>query len=148
MQADIQAFQESTFADRDKAEGYFLGSLLVSGDGIANPSGSLFPTPETEYEARRVFGSSGMYNWQQLAKRFNFSITVKTKSGREYEINPLLGTDAVHGNQHVAGSVLFPHNIGLACSHNPKNFYNAGYWTRKSVKESGWSYVFAPTVAG
>ena len=58
-----------------------------------------------------------------------------------------MGTDAVHGNQHVSGSVLFPHNSGLACSHNPDNFYRAGKWTAEGVKKSGFNYAFAPTVA-
>ena len=59
----------------------------------------------------------------------------------------LLGTDAVHGNQHVIGEVIFPHNSGLSCSHNEKNFYNVGYWTGQSVKKIGFNYAFAPTVA-
>jgi len=58
-----------------------------------------------------------------------------------------LATDAVHNNQHVAGTILFPHNIGLSCSHNPDNFKNQGYWTGKNVRESGFHYAFAPTVA-
>lgn len=59
----------------------------------------------------------------------------------------LLGTDAVHNNQHVVGTILFPHNSGLACSHNSANFFNAGYWTGYNVKKSGFNYAFAPTVA-
>lgn len=70
-----------------------------------------------------------------------------TNDGKKYDIRPLLGTDAVHGNQHVSGSILFPHNIGLSNSHNPDNFYNAGYWTARAVKASGFNYVFSPTVA-
>lgn len=59
----------------------------------------------------------------------------------------LLGTDAVHGNQHVLGSILFPHNIGLAASHNQDNFANAAKWNAASVKQSGFNFAFAPTVA-
>ncbi len=58
-----------------------------------------------------------------------------------------MGTDAVHGDQHVSGSILFPHNIGLSCSHNPNHFYNLGYWTSKNIKRYGFNYAFAPTVA-
>lgn len=42
------------------------------------------------------------------------------------QIKLLLGTDAVHGNQHVLGEVLFPHNIGLASTFNPNHFYLQG----------------------
>jgi len=59
----------------------------------------------------------------------------------------LLGTDAVHNNQHVVGTILFPHNTGLACTHNAANFFNQGYWTGINVKRSGFNYAFAPTVA-
>ena len=88
-----------------------------------------------------------MSKWQKLSRKFNYSIIVTTKDGIKYDIKPLLGTDAVHGNQHVSGTILFPHNSGLACTHNPENFYNAGYWTSVGVKESGFNYAFAPTVA-
>lgn len=59
----------------------------------------------------------------------------------------MLGTDAVHGNQHVIGLPLFPHNIGMAATHNVENFQNEGYWTSVKTLESGFNFVFAPTVA-
>ncbi len=58
-----------------------------------------------------------------------------------------MGTDAVHGNQHILGEILFPHNIGFAATHNVQNFINAAYWNQKSVKSSGFNFAFAPTVA-
>ena len=88
-----------------------------------------------------------MPKWQKLAERFNYSIKVTTSDNKQYDIRPFLGTDAVHGNQHVSGTILFPHNVGIACSHNPDNFRNAGKWTAKGVKESGFNYAFSPTVA-
>jgi beta-glucosidase len=53
----------------------------------------------------------------------------------------------VHGDQHTIGTVLFPHNMGLSCSHNEANFENMGYWTKESMKRVGFNYAFAPTVA-
>ena len=88
-----------------------------------------------------------MDRWQKLAQRFNYTISVTTAQNKKYEIRPFLGTDAVHGNQHVSGTILFPHNSGLACSHNLMNFYNAGKWTAAGVKKSGFNYAFSPTVA-
>ena len=64
-----------------------------------------------------------------------------------YEIYPFLGSDAVHGNQHTIGEVLFPHNIGLAATHDPKCFRDAGYFMGKSLLATGFNYAFAPTVA-
>ena len=73
--------------------------------------------------------------------------SVKVVIQDRWEISIMSGTDAVHGNQHIIGEVLFPHNIGMAATHNKKNFYNAGYWTAMSVLESGFNYIFAPCVA-
>ena len=44
-------------------------------------------------------------------------------------IGYLLGTDAVHGNQHVLGNKLWPHNLGLANTHDPEIFEKQGKWT-------------------
>jgi beta-glucosidase len=87
-------------------------------------------------------------NWQTLANKFNqIGPEVTTAEGKTFRIKLLLGTDAVHSNQHVIGTILFPHNSGLACTHNANNFYNLGYWTGVNVKNSGFNYAFAPTVA-
>lgn len=94
-----------------------------------------------------IYANSTLEKWQKLTSKFSYSIIVTTNTNKKYDIKPLLGTDAVHGNQHQSGSILFPHNIGLSCSHNPDNFYNAGYWTATNVKKTGFNYVFAPTVA-
>jgi len=83
-----------------------------------------------------------MTNWKTLASLLNQPTTVGN-----YKIYPLLGTDAVHGNQHVVGQPLFPQNIGMAASHNNQNFKNAGKHAAASVRESGWNFAFAPTVA-
>jgi beta-glucosidase len=54
-----------------------------------------------------------MENWQKLTKKLDKKIIVNSKEG-PIEIALILGTDAVKGNQHVIGDVLFPHNIGLS----------------------------------
>ena len=58
-----------------------------------------------------------------MTDRFkNIGVTVKTKDNKEYFVRLLFGTDAVHGDQHSVGNVIFPHNIGLSCTHNETNF--------------------------
>lgn len=74
-------------------------------------------------------------NWKKLSDRLMSSgVKVKSSDGKNYEIKLLLGTDAVHGDQHTMERVLFPHNIGLSCTRNASHFKNVGYWTQKSVK--------------
>jgi beta-glucosidase len=62
-------------------------------------------------------------NWKKLTDRFaNIGVPVTTRDNKKYLIKFLLGTDAVHGDQHGVGNIIFPHNIGLSCTHNPLNF--------------------------
>ena len=82
-----------------------------------------------------VFIKATAENWKKLTDRFNkIGVDVTTKDNKKYSIKLLLGTDAVHGDQHSVGNVLFPHNIGLSCSHNSDHFQNLGYWTKQGVK--------------
>ena len=70
-------------------------------------------------------------NWKKLTDKLNNAgVSVTTKDNKKYLIKFLLGTDAVHGDQHSLGTVLFPHNIGLSCTHNEGNFENLGFWTK------------------
>ena len=45
--------------------------------------------------------------WQKVSTMANLFYTGPAGT------NLLLGNDAVHGDQHVTGTILFPHNIGL-----------------------------------
>ena len=94
----------------------------------------------------RIYANATMEKWQKMSAKFDYTVDVEV-GAKTYKIKPLLATDAVHNNQHAAGTILFPHNSGLACSNNPQHFYNLGKWTAKNVKESGFHYAFAPTVA-
>lgn len=80
---------------------------------------------------KQIYLNATAANWKKLTDKFvNIGVPVTTKDNKKYLIKLLLGTDAVHGDQHVVGNILFPHNIGLSCSHNPGNFENLGYWTK------------------
>ena len=53
----------------------------------------------------------------------------------------------MHGDHKIAENVIFPHNIGVSCSHNPENFYNIGFWGQKVMKMYGFNWGHVPTVA-
>src|SRR5207302_2937842 len=60
---------------------------------------------------------------------------------------PLLyGVDAVHGHNNVLGAVVFPHNIGLGCAHNPQLVEKAARVTAEEVRATGINWAFAPCV--
>ena len=59
----------------------------------------------------------------------------------------LYGIDAVHGHNNVRGAVIFPHNIGLGCTRNPKMVEEAARITAQEVAATGMHWTFAPCVA-
>lgn len=70
-----------------------------------------------------AFRKGNVTNWKKLTDRFqSLGVTVTTKDSGKYKVKFLMGTDAVHGDQHTVGNILFPHNIGLSCSRNDAHF--------------------------
>ena len=59
----------------------------------------------------------------------------------------LYGIDAVHGHNNVRGAVIFPHNIGLGCTRNPKLVEEASRITAVEMAATGIHWTFAPCVA-
>jgi beta-glucosidase-like glycosyl hydrolase len=103
-----------------------LGSILVPGHETPTGDGGVCG----DRLNHAAFLNATLENWQDMSRRLNISTQITDEEfGAKYNIYPLLGTDAVHGNQHVVGTTLFPHNIGLSCTHNPQNFFNAGNMT-------------------
>lgn len=59
----------------------------------------------------------------------------------------IYGIDAVHGNNNVYGTTIFPHNIGLGATRDADLVYRIGVATALEVRASGVQYDFAPCVA-
>src|SRR5262249_3397951 len=59
----------------------------------------------------------------------------------------LYGIDAVHGHNNVLGATIFPQNIGLGCTRNPKLVQAAARITAEEVRATGINWAFAPCVA-
>jgi beta-glucosidase len=98
-----------------------LGSVLSGGD--ADPS-----------------GSDAASAWVTMTKGF-------TDSGVSMGLPILYGIDAVHGNNNVSGSVIFPHNIGLGCTRNPALVEETGKITALEMRGAGVNWAFSPVVA-
>ena len=148
IQLDFYGLTGKTGTTSAEAIKFSLGSLLVGGNGCPDANGNMvFFDGLKEDQVKPIYAAATVEKWKKLADKFNYTINVTANNGKTYRIKPFLATDAVHGDQHVSGNVLFPHNIGLSCTHNPKHFFNAGYWTTSSMKKYGFNYAFAPTVA-
>ena len=127
VQLDMKALtnEEKETTNPEEAVTLELGSILISASAAPTESGNLARIPiETEYDKHmEAYRKGNETNWKKLTDRFqSLGITVSTKDSGKYKVKFLLGTDAVHGDQHTVGSVLFPHNIGLSCSKNEANF--------------------------
>ncbi len=103
-------------------ENYFLGSLLSGGNSDPKEGNSL--TAWTEMYER----------YQQRARRTRLRIPL------------LYGVDAVHGHNNVLGAVVFPHNIGLGCTHNPQLVQKIARATAIEVRATGIHWTFAPCI--
>ena len=109
-----------------------LGSLLISGMASPTDNGSLAKITWGSYQEHlNCFKTGTLTNWKKFIDRFkDLGVPVTSKDGGKYKIKFLMATDAIHGDQHTLGTVLFPHNIGTSCSHNEGNFQNVGFWTK------------------
>jgi len=81
-------------------------------------------------------------NWTAMYEALQAQ-AVKTR----LRIPLLYGVDAVHGHNNVIGTVIFPHNIGLGATRNPKLVEEVTRITAKEVRATGINWAFAPCVA-
>lgn len=84
------------------------------------------------YDNSAAGWSEMISNYQAYALKTRFSIPL------------LYGTDAVHGNNNVLGSTLFPHNIGIGCTRNPSLAEKAARVTALEARGAGINWVFGP----
>jgi len=119
-----QMVQVDSSALRDKTDvkTFFIGSVLSGGD--SDPPDN---RPETWFHFVREFEA------QALQTRLKIPL--------------LYGIDAVHGHNNVLGAVIFPHNLGLGATHDPKLVEQAERVAAEEVTATGIRWVFAPCVA-
>ena len=116
-----QAEQHAIKPESD-VERYFLGSVFSGGNS----------DPQT----------NSLQDWTDVYDRLQ-ARTLKTR----LRIPLLYGVDAVHGHNNVIGAVVFPHNIGLGATRNPKLVEEIARVTAAEVRATGIQWTFAPSVA-
>ncbi|MEA5462395.1 glycoside hydrolase family 3 protein, partial [Leptothoe sp. PORK10 BA2] len=107
---------------------YHLGSILNGGNSA--PSEDMHAAPD---------------QWLALADKFYAASMDQSKGGQAIPL--LWGTDAVHGHNNIVGATIFPHNIGLGATRNPKLIQKIGEITAREVIVTGMDWTFAPTLA-
>jgi beta-glucosidase len=101
----------------------FLGSVLSGGDG--NPSGA--------NDAKNWYSMVGGMQAQALTTRLAIPI--------------LYGIDAMHGDAHLTGSTVFPHNIGMGATHDAALVQQECKVTAAEMNATGVRWTFGPVVA-
>ena len=107
----------------DDIDKYHLGSLLSGGDSDPKSGNSLTA-------------------WTDMIDSY-MDRSVKTR----LRIPILYGVDALHGHNNVIGATIFPHNIGIGCTRDPKVVEAAARITGEEVRATGANWTFAPCVA-
>jgi beta-glucosidase len=100
----------------------FLGSVLSGGGSVPEPN-----NPQ---------GWINMYNDMQKA-----ALSTRLK------IPMIYGIDAVHGNNNVYGTTIFPHNIGLGCTRDTLLVRKCAEITAMEVRATGLNWTFSPCIA-
>ena len=98
-----------------------LGSVLSGGGSV--------PTPNTPQA------------WADMVDRFQ-QAALETR----FHIPILYGIDSVHGDGNMYGATVFPHNIGLGATRDPKLVEEAAHVTAEETRASGPQWTFAPCV--
>ncbi len=114
--------EQNELKDPADVENYFLGSLFSGGSSDPKEGNSL--------EA-----------WTNLYDR----LQAHTQNTR-LKIPILYGIDAVHGHNNVLNAVIFPHNIGLGCTRNPKLVEQVERVTAEEIRATGIQWAFGPCV--
>ncbi len=117
----IQLDQEF-LKDPQDIETYFIGSVLSGGGSDPKAGNSL-------------------KNWTDMYDSYQ-KYALNTRLG----IPILYGVDAVHGHNNVLNAVVFPHNIGMGCTRNPKLVRKMSRITALEVRATGVQWTFAPCV--
>lgn len=131
-------------------------TLGVVTDGQTEGAGDAPPRPTLDTEALREaiveHNVGSLLNvadnaltpeqWHNLIGQIQDVATEETRLG----IPILYGIDSVHGANYVAGSTIFPQNIGLAATFDPSLAREAGAITARETRAAHLPWNFAPVV--
>jgi beta-glucosidase len=110
---------------------------------------SIVPEDITTYSISSILSGGGgspanntAEGWAEMTNGFQAQ-ALKTRLG----IPLIYGVDAVHGHGNLRGATIFPHNIGLGATRDPKLVERVGRATAEEMAATGIRWNFAPTVA-
>jgi beta-glucosidase len=98
-----------------------IGAVLSGGGSVPTPN-----TPEA---------------WADMVDRFQ-QAALETR----LHIPIIYGEDSVHGDGNLYGATVFPHNIGLGATRDPKLVEEVEHVTAEETRATGPQWVFAPCI--
>ena len=116
-----QAERGAVTGDLSLVATWRLGSLLSGGGSV--------PTPNTPAA------------WADMVDAFQAQ-ALQTRLG----IPLIYGVDSVHGHGNLVGATVFPHNIGLGATRDPRLVEQVEHVTAAETRATGPQWVFAPCV--
>ncbi len=82
--------------------------------------------------------------WLSRAREFR-AVASEQRSGH-VPIPLIIGIDAVHGHNNLAGATLYPHNIGLGATHDADLVRRIGAATAEEMSVTGVDWDFSPAL--
>jgi len=116
-----QAERAAVDTDTSQITSLGLGSLLSGGGSVPSPN-----TPTA---------------WADMVDRYQ-----KAALATRLHIPLIYGVDSVHGHGNLLGATVFPHNIGLGASRDPKLVKRVYHVTAEETRASGPQWAFAPCI--
>src|SRR3954454_21648173 len=98
-----------------------LGSLLSGGGSVPTPN-----TPES---------------WADMVDRYQ-----RAALNTRLHIPLIYGVDTVHGDGNMYGATVFPHNIGLGATRDPRLVYDVEHVAAEETRTTGPQWAFAPCI--
>ncbi|CAK8575152.1 unnamed protein product [Lathyrus sativus] len=114
---------ERKVASADVIKKYYVGSVLSGGGSV----------PRVNATAK---------DWVDMVNEFQKG-ALSTRLG----IPMIYGVDAVHGHNNVYNATIFPHNVGLGVTRDPRLLKRIGEATALETRATGIPYAFSPCIA-
>lgn len=113
---------ERQFISAQDVKNFFVGSVFASGGS----------SPE----------ENNLEEWRSMIRRYKDAV-----SETRLAIPLIFGIDAVHGNNNMKDTVIFPHNIALGASGDPELVKKIAAATADELNAIGIDWTFSPCVA-
>ncbi|CAK8542702.1 unnamed protein product [Lathyrus sativus] len=122
-----------------------IGQMTQIERSVTTPSaiqdftiGSVYCAPPNSATSDKQVSS----DWADMVDGFQ-KLALKSRLG----IPIIYGTDAVHGNNNVYGTTIFPHNVALGATRDSDLVERIGAATSLELRASGTHFTCAPCVA-